>query len=69
MMIPQLRNHFRDFADIVERTSEFIMALSRLFTTSKILKPTTTSIDSRIQAELSTVGTVAASILVPKMRH
>src|SRR5208282_472103 len=69
MMIPQLRNHFRDFADIVERTSELIMALSRLFTTSKILKPTTTSIDSTIQAEPSTVGTVAATIQVPRMHN
>src|SRR5208282_2014719 len=69
MMIPHVRNHFRDFADIVERTSELIMALSRLFTTSKILKPTTISRDSRIQAEPSTVGTVAASNRVPKMRQ
>ena len=69
MMIPHVRNHFRDFADIVERTSELMMALSTLFTTSKILKPTTISRDSRIQAEPSTVSTVAASMRVSKIRQ
>src|SRR3972149_9930327 len=41
MRIPQNRNHFLDLSDIVERTSELMIALSMLLMTSNRLKPET----------------------------
>src|SRR3990172_5017895 len=39
MRIPQSRNHLFALADIVERTSEFMIALSMLLMTSNRVKP------------------------------
>lgn len=46
--MPQDRNHLLDFVDIVERASEFMIALSTLLITSKRFRPTTISTYSSI---------------------
>src|SRR3990170_3464179 len=50
MRIPQSRNHLLALADIVERTSEFMIALSILLMTSNRLKPAIMRTSSSIGA-------------------